>query len=149
MTRERFPDSSRRTLCYKGSFILRTTFTAQSKDFNSEELAKEYVIDNYWTKGTKDLRGRERETSGLKFLVTDEEDANKHFEEIKLFLLEDNELIQELKNNKMDMFFDIGFTINTPEYISRFLNIDKDILKLMADAEVGLSISSYLASEDD
>ena len=68
---------------------------------------------------------------------------------MKQFLNEDSELIQELKEKKIEACFDIGFTIDVPDYMSKSLHIDKNLLKQMAEAEIELYISSYLASEDD
>ena len=82
-------------------------------------------------------------------MITDEKDTLKHFVEIRQFLYEDSELLQELKDKKVDVYFDIGFTIDPPDYVARFLNIDKDLLNQMAEAEVGLVISSYLLSDDE
>lgn len=82
-------------------------------------------------------------------MISDEEDMQKHFEEIKQFLAQDAELLRELKEKNIDAACDIGFTIDAPSNVARFLDIDKEIIRQMADAGIGLSISSYLADEDE
>ena len=68
---------------------------------------------------------------------------------MKYFLDKYKELIEDLKEKDIDACFDIGFTIEAPEYVARFLDLDKNLLQKIAEAGIGLSISAYLASEDD
>ncbi len=131
--------------------MLSTTFTAQSRNFDVIEFAEKYNIDSdeYWEEGTIQIKDKLYRDSGFKFLITDEEDTIKHFAEIRQFLYEDSELLQELKEKKIEASFDMGFTINAPEYIARFVDLDKELIKQMADMDMGLSISAYLAVEDN
>ena len=130
--------------------MLDTTFIASNDTFDIIYFANKYNIsdDEYWIKGTKDRFGRENKDTGFKLFITENENVVQHFDDLKYFLKKCKELLFELRENNINMYFDIGMTIETSKYMARYFRLDNDILTEITNAGLGIEMSTYIASEE-
>jgi len=131
--------------------MLDTMFHATSNDMDVHYFANKYNIsqDSFWLKDKEDVIGRVHSDSGFKFLISENENILEHFNEIKTFLINDKELISELKVKNINMCLNIGMTLNISKYYSKNFTFNNDILKAIADAGIELEISTYIETEEE